>query len=393
MNAPVSAALPPASERARALEPLFDAHGAEMDRRCEATPEVAEGLFKYDMLRLLLPRSIGGQEIHLLEFAKTCEAVGRGDASIGWFVNQSNVCAATAAAAIPRDVAASIFNGPVTGLAWGAKNAQSKCIKVDGGYRLTGQWAYGSGNRHVKWLGAHSFVSNPDGSPHIRHGRHDDRTFLFPREKATIIDDWFALGLRGTGSDSYSVTDLFIPDDYAPARDAPEERVEDGPIYKIRSNLLYACGFCSVALGLARKMVEIYIDLARKKTNRSQIMGMAYNHSVQGEIGTLEARLSAARAFLHEAINVVYDAAADDTLTLDQRMRLRLATTFAMKEAADVSVACYRAGGTTAVMNSEPFERRFRDAMTVSQHLQGNPSHIEMVGRHMLGVENVIQWV
>ena len=116
---------------------------------------------------------------------------------------------------------------------------------MDGGYRLTGTWSFASGGRHTKWLGAHSAVQNPDGTPHIRYGRPDDRTFLFLREQATIVDDWYVLGLRGTGSDSYSVKDLFVPDDHAPARDAPDERRESGPIYPIGSTLLYASGFAA----------------------------------------------------------------------------------------------------------------------------------------------------
>jgi alkylation response protein AidB-like acyl-CoA dehydrogenase len=86
-----------------------------------------------------------------------------------------------------------------------------------------------------------------------------------------------------------------------------------------------------------------------------------------------------------------YDKAANGTLDVDGRMRLRLATTYGMNEATDVSIAAYRAAGTTAILNSAPFERRFRDAMSASQHLQGMMGHAEMVGRHILGVENKLQ--
>jgi len=120
---------------------------------------------------------------------------------------------------------------------------------------------------------------------------------------------------------------------------------------------------------------------------------MANNQAVQREIGVLEARLSSARAFVHEAAGQAYTAAANGTLDLDLRMRLRLATTYGMNEAADVAVACYRGAGTTAIMDAAPFERRFRDAMSVSQHLQGMSAHLEMVGRHIIGSDNVVQWV
>src|SRR5258708_17139505 len=144
---------------------------------------------------------------------------------------------------MPHEAAAVVFGGRGAGLAGGARHNNSKAIRVDGGYRLTGTWSFASGGRHTKWLGAHSAVQNPDGTPHIRYGRPDDRSFLFLRSQAKIIDDWQVLGLRGTGSDSYSVENLFVPDAHAPARDVPDERREHGPIYPIGSTLPSARAF------------------------------------------------------------------------------------------------------------------------------------------------------
>lgn len=393
MDTRVPAIAASAPERARALQPLLDAHGAEMDRRREVTPEVVEGLVQADMLRLLLPKSLGGQEMQLVEYARTIEALGYADASVGWFINQSNVSSSTSAAAMPHETALAMWGTPDVGLAWGARHNRSKAIKVDGGYRLTGTWSFASGGRHTTWLGAHSAVQNPDGTPLIRYGKPDDRSFVFLRTEAKIIDDWQVLGLRGTGSDTYVVEDLFVPDERAPARDALEERREKGPLYTIMSTLLYATGFCSVTLGVGRRMFETYVELARGKHSRASPNAMAINNAIQREIGQLEARLSAARAFLHEAAGAAYEAAAAGKLDLDGRIRLRLATTYGMNEATDVSIASYRASGTTAIMNSAPFERRFRDAMSASQHLQAMMPHIEMVGRHIIGVDNPIQHI
>ena len=397
MNAGLQSASTPgastrsAAERARGLQTLLDAHGPEMDHRRELTPEVVEALVQADMLRLLLPKSLGGQEIDLLDYARACEALAWADASTAWFVNQSNVSSATSAAAMPHETAAAVFGAPNEGLAWGAKHSKSRAVRVEGGYRLSGTWSFASGGRHTRWLGAHSAVQNPDGSPHQRYGRPDDRSFVFLRAEAKITDDWYVLGLRGTGSDTYTVEDLFVPDERAPARDALEERRERGPLYTLQSTLLYATGFCSVTLGVARRLFEAYVELARGKQSRASINAMAVNNAIQREIGQLEAKLSAARAFLHEAAREAYDAAAAGTLDVDGRLRLRLATTHGMNEATDVSIAAYRAAGTTAILDSAPFERRFRDAMSASQHLQAMPPHIEMVGRHIIGTDNVLQ--
>jgi len=393
VSPPKTGTLASPPERARAVQAVLDQHGPEMDRQRELTQEVVAALAGQDLLRMLLPRSMGGQEVNLVDYCKANEALAWADASTAWFVNQSNVSMATSAASMPHEAAAAMFEGPYAGLAWGARHDKSQANRVDGGYRLTGTWSFASGGRHTRMLGAHSAVQNPDGTPHIRYGRPDDRSFVFLRSEARIIDDWHVLGLRGTGSDSYSVEDLFIPDAHAPARDVDDERREQGPIYPIGSTLLYASGFCSVTIGIARRMLDTYVGVARGRHSRSSPMAMANNHAIHREIAVLEARLSATRAFLHEAVGQVYDASARGTLDLDMRMRLRLATTWGMNEATDVSIACYRGAGTMAISEKAPFERRFRDAMSASQHLQGMWPMAEMVGRHLIGTENVVQFV
>ncbi|HTE39054.1 MAG TPA: hypothetical protein VK630_21145, partial [Reyranella sp.] len=133
--------------------------------------------------------------------------------------------------------------------------------------------------------------------------------------------------------------------------------------------------------------------LTRGRSSKAAPTSMARNNAVQQEIATLEARLSASRALLHEAAGDAYAASERGALDLDRRMRLRLATTLAMKEATDVSVACYRAAGTVAIRVTAPFERRLRDALTASQHVQGALPLVEMVGRHIIGTDNVVMLV
>ena len=72
-----SAPLMSAYERARAVQAVLDKHGPEMDRRRELTQEVVDALAGQDLLRMLLPRSMGGQEVPLVDYAKACEEIGR----------------------------------------------------------------------------------------------------------------------------------------------------------------------------------------------------------------------------------------------------------------------------------------------------------------------------
>lgn len=381
--------------RARALQPLLEAHGPLMDRACELSPEVLEALYAADFFRLLTPRSIGGAATPLPVFAEITEAVARGDASTAWCLCQGNVSSLSSATYLEPEVARALFGDRRSALAWGARHGRARAVPVPGGYRVTGSWDFASGSRHATLLGAHVPVVLPDGTPRPGpDGRPEDRTVLFPKSAARIIGDWHSLGLRGTGSDSYEVVDLFVPDSHAIARDRLEERRDHGPLTAFTSHLCYASGFAGVALGVARALLDTFLDLARGKQARAGVTAMRDNHAIQLQVGQLEARLRAARMYLFGTLREAWEeAVATGAVTMDTRMALRLATTHVIGEATEVSVACYRAAGTTAVLEGEPFERRFRDAMCVSQHLQGGPWHLELVGRHLLGVEQSPQFV
>jgi len=380
---------------ARSLIPLLEASSDAHERARELCPEVLAALHARDFFRLLLSPAIGGGGISLLEFSQICEALAIGDPSTGWCVNQGNVSALTSATYLAQDVAAQLFADRYCALAWGARDGKTSAIIVDGGYRVSGAWGFASGSRHATMLGAHLPVANADGTPALdAQGKPYDITVLFPKEAARIIGEWSSMGLRGTGSDTYEVIDLFIPTSHACVRDRFELRQDRRPVTAVTSHLCYAIGFSSTALGTARGLLNRYVALARGKQARAGAQPMAENHAVQSEIARLEASLRAARFYLHGTIReVMAETEAQDGLSMDTRMALRLATTSVMREVTEVSVACYRGAGTTAVLEANPFERRFRDAMCISQHLQATPWHLEMVGRHLLGVEQKAAFV
>lgn len=382
-------------QRARALIPLLEAAGPAIELRRELTPDVLEALRDNDFFRLLTAPAIGGQALSLPVFAEICETLAIGNPSAAWCVNQGNVSAMSASTYLAPEVGQALLGRRDQALAWGAQHNRAQAVVAPGGYRVTGAWDFASGSRHATSLGAHVPVVLADGTPRPGpNGKPEFVTVLFPRSAARIDGDWASMGLRGTGSDTYAVTDLFVPDSHACFRDRPEGRQHAGTITLFTSHLCYATGFSATALGTARGMLNRFVALARGKTARAGAQAMAENHSIQSQIGQLEAKLRSARMYLLGTVGEAWaEAEANGSLTLDTRMAMRLATTSVMGEATEVSVACYRAAGTTAVLESEPFERRFRDALCISQHLQATPWHLEMVGRHLLGVPQVAQFV
>ena len=290
-------------ERARALVRLIAGDADDIERTRRLTPAVTKALIEHGLYRALLPQSLGGAEAPLEIFMQMQEVVAKADASTAWCLGQCAVCAMIAAYLEP-DVANEIFNTPPGILAWGAIAHEVKV--VPGGYMASARWDFASGSRQASWLGAHVRIVEADGTARKkRDGSNEIRTILFPVSSAKMYDVWDVIGLKGTGTDSYSVENLFIPDKFAALRDDQTAVREKGPLYKLTTNMVFSMGFAATSIGVARATLDAATDLARTKLPQG-LAAMRENNAVQGLIGRTEASLRAARAYLYATAGDVW---------------------------------------------------------------------------------------
>jgi alkylation response protein AidB-like acyl-CoA dehydrogenase len=313
--------------------------------------------------------------------------VAAADASTAWCLGQASGCSFAAAYLAP-DTARAVFADPRAVLAWGPGPGASAVV-VPGGFRLTGEWRFASGCHHAAWLGGHAAIVAEDGT------KRGERTLLFPRAAAQIVPVWQVIGLRGTGSDTFRVTDLFVPAAFGLLRDRPEERQLDAPLYRFTTNSIYGSSFAAVALGIARAMLEGLVALAAGKVPRAMARTLRDTPAVQREVGQAEARLRAARLLLHDTLEGGWREARDGgpMIPLDRRIAIRMAATHAIGEATRVVDAAYHAAGGDAVFAAGAFERRFRDIHALAQQVQARESHFEAVGRHLMGLPPDSPWL
>ena len=380
--------------RVREMAPELAAAGDEIDRRRELPASIVDALIERGLFRMLLPASLGGAELLPAQYVPIIEELAKSNASTAWCVNQNSGCSMTAAHLAP-EVARESFGGPHGMLAWGPGPGEARV--VPGGYRVTATWGFASGSHHASWLGCHVPVIEADGAKRLHpDGTPVVRTMLFPKSATKFTDIWHTIGLRGTGSDQYSVTDLFVPEAYSldvlSRRETPvgEERL----LYRFSSLALYAAGFAGVALGITRSMLGEFIVLARDKIPRGARKTMRDNNVTQAQVAQAEARLLSARGWLLHSLEEITDAVASrGHITLDERMTIRLAATFAIHTSLEVVDILYQAAGATAIFDVNPFERRFRDIHSVAQQLQGRQQHFETVGQHLMGLEADTGWL
>jgi indole-3-acetate monooxygenase len=368
--------------RARELGRFIAEAADQIERDQQIPAPLLARIIAARLPRMLLPLSIGGDEIAPWIYLRAIEEISRHDGSVGWNLFVAN-SAALIAPFIPISSAKAIFDDPRGWIAWGPPNEHTAAA-VPGGYRISGEWHFASGSRQATWMGAHAHVVEPDGSQRLnRSGSPTMKTLLFPKHKATPIHDWDTLGMRGTASEGYRLDNVFVAEEFTGTREDPSLRRDRGPLYAFTMQGLYSVGVAGVALGIARAMLDEFIELAKTKTPRG-LARLADMPVVQSDVAHREAALGSGRAYLTEILRDVWDH-ADDIAPIDiaARIRVRLGCAQAIKCAIETADYVYKAAGVSAIFRGMPFERRFRDMHTLSQQIQSRDAHFEMVGKIM----------
>lgn len=310
------------------------------------------------------------------------ETLARADGSVAW-------CASIAAAYsrfsgyLPEPVARRILWRRA--IVAGGLAPSGKARPVPGGYSVSGRWAYGSGILHAHWVLGGCVVQADGGPRRGADGAPEIRTAFFPASAAAVIDTWQVGGLRGTGSQDYQVTDLFVPEDHTVTGNEP---LLPGPLYAVSRHTAYPVAIAAVPLGVAHAALDAFQALAAGKTPVISPALLRDRPVVQAGVGRAEAQLRAARAFLLETCDMVWDAAAaGGALSLEQRALKRLACAQAAEAAKAVVQLLYDAGGGSSVYERCPLQRCFRDVHAAAQHLQVHSAKFETGGRVLLGFD------
>lgn len=384
--------------RARAVKAAVQAASSDTESTRRLPPALLDLLHDQKLFRLLMPKSSNGIETDPLTFFHVIETIASGDASTAWCLSQAGGCSMSAAY-LDLPVAQEIFGSdPRAVLAWGpGPRVKAVECEINGvkGYKVTGVWAFASGGRHATWLGAHCPIYTADGERKLDAlGHQIERTMLVRTGDVAWTDIWNTVGLRGTASDQFALTDFFVRADHSMTRDFEKECREAGPLYRMGAGTCYQVGFAGVACGIARGALDDFIDVARKKVPRGAKSPLRDNAVVQSNIAQAEINVRAARAYLLQSMAEIWkDLQAGKTISIEQRITIRGAATNAIHKAREAVDTVYNAAGATAIFRDHPLERRFRDIHTVTQQLQGRLSHFETVGAFLLGAEADLTFV
>lgn len=338
---------------------------------CEDT--VAD-LKRTDILRAYVPLVYGGPEYNPFETMAAIEQLSAADGSTGWCATIASLTSHIAGC-LPPDSARAIF-GSHDAVACGAyAPSGTASMSSNGSFAVSGRWAWGSGSSFATWMTGGTI--GDDQRP---------RHMFFRSDEIDVHDTWYSNGLRATASHDFSVDALTVPAERVAvlgSRPVAEAAISRMPLF-----VLFSGGVASVMLGIATRATEELTALASTKKPVQSSKTLAVSPITQVDLARAEVAVRSARAFLHENVAVAWDAVAQgDRVDLETRVRARLAASHAGEQACAAVDLCYRAGGGTAVYESSPLQRCFRDVHTASAHVMVSARTYEMVGRHRLGLD------
>lgn len=378
-------------DAARALAPEIAARAGEIEQARRVPADLHDRLAATGLLRMLLPKAIGGAEVSPRDYAETLEILARADASTGWCVMVS-ASTGIKSAFLEPEVAQALYGDPKA--VHGGVFAPSGRADVDGeDFILNGTWMWASNSPNCTWLTGGAVVHVDGVAQSLANGIPDARQTLFPASEATLGDDWHVSGLAGTGSGSMTVKDLRIPRRHSVSLVTDRQRT-GGPLFVFPSFGLLAVGIAAVALGNARAAIDDLVSLAGGKTPQGTRRALAQRAHAQIAMAKADARLRSARAYLSDSIETAWEEARrDGAISIEARCHVRLACTHATHAAADVCRRMYELGGGSSLFLSSPLQRRFRDAYAATQHMMVAPPTLELTGRILMGLETDVTFL
>ena len=357
-------------DRARGMRDLVRAEAAESERLRTLSAPIVEEMWVSGLMSAFNPKAAGGVEPSFHDMIETWIEMAWQDGSFGW-IGIANLPSTFAAATyLPDEGFAEIFTRNDNHITIGGQyfpNGQGAV--VDGGYRLSGAWNFGSGTGHSAYIGAGFFPMDNGEMRWVSEGIPEMRVAFLPREEVTFTDGWHVQGLKGTGSYDYNVTDVFVPEyrtmplfTRAPVR---------GTSAASRMGLMpiTAAGHASFALGVAKSMLDDVEELAATKVRMSDMATLASRPTFQKGLAHHVAAWRAARLLVIDAFSAA-EAAVDagDDLTPGMRADMRVAAVYATDTARACAEWAHLAAGTTAIREGSRLERAFRDIYTGTQH-------------------------
>lgn len=369
--------------RAEAMVPWLR-EKADAVEKARMVPEDTIAAFQEaGFFKILQPKRWGGYEMSPNVLNKVLMQLARGCPSSAWNVMVLGVH--------PFEVG--LLENRVGDELWGEDNSRlvsssyapfGTVKAVEGGYVLNGQWLTSSGCDHAA---GGAFVG---GRVANAQGEMEFRSFWIQRDDFEIEDDWFVVGLAGTGSKKLILNEVFVPDYRCHLIGAYDEESHGGvnDLYKMPFFYVFYAAVSSVIIGMAKGMVDLYIDHMVPRQNINQAVGAAVNDPfIKGKLGEAYAKILGAETRVLANTDEAWSYASSGKLVpIEVRVRHFATNQFTGGECFDAAHMIFKKTSTRGIWMNSPLQRQLRDILVGANHITQNQDNIgELLGGQLLG--------
>ncbi|MEV5986794.1 acyl-CoA dehydrogenase family protein [Streptomyces sp. NPDC052051] len=365
--------------RARAVAPRLRERAEDIEENRQLPADVVELLRGTGVFRMAVPKAFGGPELDAVQQTEAIEALAAGDASAAWCA-MIGMDTAIYAGYLAEDTARRLLADPDAVTA-GAIMPMGRAERVPGGYRVTGQWHFGSGITHCTWVVGGVLVTRdgaPEPGPPGTPGNW--RVVIAPVADFELQDTWYATGLAGSGSRDYRAQNLYVPEEFTFSFAAPRVTGAAAAPDAVLRNMP------GVPLGVARAALDHVRHVATTRVDRATGTPWTEDYRVQTVIAQAEMDLAAARYAVYGSLREQWDRLeAGLELSPDQRVATVLARVNAFRTARKVVAALFDLVATAAVYRPSVLDRQLRDLNAMCQHVIAQDQVVQSAGAHLLG--------
>ncbi len=374
---------------ARSLRSLVEGEADATDHELTVSGPVIEAFAESGLNHLQVPKELGGLEADVDTTLDVLEEVAHQDGSIGW-VFMANANATAMCSMFDPDVARLMLEGRPDVVCAGQFVSRGKAKRVDGGFQVHGRFQFGSGIARATWVGGGALVRDADGNAEANaSGMPKVLAFVVPSESVEITGNWDVMGLRGTGSFDYSITEQLVEAgrSFWLFDDDPRS---GGGVYRLGVVGFAGIGHSGWALGVARRALDEIHDILA--SGRARIGGgqMRDDQVIQRTFSQNTLALRSVRLLVHDTIGgIVERLDRGDTMTKAMQDELVSAVSYETDVCMDVVRWAYMTSGSSGLRNPSILQRCFRDMCVGAQHIYVDPRCHDEMGKDLLGRESI----
>jgi indole-3-acetate monooxygenase len=383
----------PLVRAAAALQPLIREHLDEINREQRLPKALVEKFHAAGFYNMTIPRELGGLQVDPLTYLRVVELLAEAAGSVGWNLCNNSIAQLVTLGLPDEGIQELYAQRPDTPIAGTAVMGGGRAVPVEGGYRVTGRWPFGTGCQEASWMLGSFQIFDGDKPRRSPDGNSSHWRGIFRRSEAQIVDgSWDVAGLRATGSFDWTVEDVFLPERRTMVHagiplDNQWSRWS-GISYALPAQAWVGPHHSAVITGICRAGINAMIELAGAKTPRGRTERLCDNPQVQDAIGRADSILNAGRAYRTAMVTEVWNTvAAGEETTLEQRARCRMAAANAADSARTAMDLVYRQGGSTSYKRESRLAECWRDLHVVGQAVTVMPEWYPIGGRALMNMD------